>query len=103
MRWQCPYYPDVSLWDGAQGQDMPKYEALHMAKYGKKVLLERIVRLVLSINLKRSSWLQTYVDATSRLEGELPLCEDARNKLAKLEDCHKTAQPPLHRLASGVT
>lgn len=67
-----------------KGQDMPSYGAIDLAKYGKRVLLERIVRLLLAVKLSEHGWLQAYVDATRSLHGELPLCKSAIDSLKAL-------------------
>ncbi|KAL0049952.1 hypothetical protein WJX82_001553 [Trebouxia sp. C0006] len=58
LRWKCPHHPDMSLPAGDKGQDMPSYGAIDLAKYGKRVLLERIVRLLLAVKLSEHGWLQ---------------------------------------------
>lgn len=87
LRWKCPHHPDMSLPAGDKGQDMPSYGAIDLAKYGKRVLLERIVRLLLAVKLSEHGWLQAYVDATRSLHGELPLCKSAIECLEALLVC----------------
>ena len=77
----------MSLPAGDKGQDMPSYGAIDLAKYGKRVLLERIVRLLLAVKLSEHGWLQAYVDATRSLHGELPLCKSAIECLEALLVC----------------
>ena len=78
LRWECPYYPDMSVPVGnGQGQDMPSYGAIDLAKYGKRVLLERIVRLLTAVKLHKQDWLEAYISSIRSLHGELPLCKAA--------------------------
>ena len=85
LRWKCPYYPDMSLPVGnGQGQAMPSYSAIDPAKYGKRVLLERIVRLLMAVKLYGRRWLKFYISSTRSLHGELPLCKAATECLDKL-------------------
>lgn len=95
LRWRAPFYLNMSQPMGGHGQAMPENRALHPAKYGKKVLLERIVRLVLAIELRSSDWLTTYVSATRSLHGELPLCREARDSLEVLQRTYQNVNAPL--------
>ena len=98
LRWRCPYYPDMSVPTGqGQGQSMPLYGNIDLAKYGKRVLLERIVRLLLAIKLSNQQWLRVYVDATRNLRGELPMCKAANDCLEKLMGCAQDAEPPVRQ------
>ncbi len=88
----------MSLPAGDCGQNMPPYEAVKPGKYGKRVLLERIMRLLLAVKLAQHNWLEAYIDATQSLHGELPLCADAMSLLRKLWNDHETSAAPLLHL-----
>lgn len=96
LRWKCPYYPDMCLPVGnGQGQAMPSYSAVDPAKYGKRVLLERIVRLLMAVRLYKRHWLKKYISSTRSLHGELPLCKAATDCLDKLLRDANSAELPL--------
>ena len=88
----------MSLDQGTQGQAMPAYEAIAAAKYGNKVLLERIVRLLLCIR-HSADWAGSYISATSSLHGELPLCKEAVARLTALRKHCAQSPAPLQRAA----
>lgn len=95
LRWKCQYYPHMSVGTGLASKQMPSYQAVATAKYGKRVLLERIVRLVLAVKLTSPRWLAQYVAATRSLFGELPLCNDATQALQALMNRRVNTPPPL--------
>ena len=103
LKWKCPYYPDMSLLTGnGQGQSMPSYGNIDLAKYGKRVLLERILRLLLAVKLSNQKWLRVYVDATRSLHGELPMCKAANDCLTKLMDRAQDAEPPVGQAQASL-
>ena len=73
---------------------MVPYGAVQVSKYGKRVLLERIIRLLVAIKLSPTNWLAAYVRATRSINGELALCEDAVSLLVKLQTMPALANQP---------
>ena len=74
---------------------MPAYSAIAVSKYGKRVLLERIVRLALAVKLYKTAWLLQYISSTRSLYGELPLCTEACNLLDELWRSKQGLPAPL--------
>lgn len=85
LRWQHPLYEDI------QKQEMPRYRDIDLSKYGRKVLLERLIRVARASS--SDNWLGAYVTDVKR--GELTLCEAAISSLASLQTVLLNKPAPL--------
>ena len=85
LKWQHPFYPDV------QTAKMPGYNVLELAKYGKKVLLERFMHIAQAS--REASWVSAYV--TGLRCGELTICKDAVSRLEALQTALQGKPAPL--------
>ena len=81
---------------------MSPYAAVQSSKYGRRVLLERIVRLLVAIKLSPNNWLAAYADATRSIHGELPLCKDAVSLLKNLQNAF-AGEPAPAQVQNQVT
>ena len=94
LRWQHPYYKDI------QQQQMPEYNVLDLGKYGKKVLLERLIRVAWASRNSSNNWLTAYV--TDVRYGELTICKAAVSRLEGLQTALLNKPAPL-RFQNQVT